>query len=112
MQKVVSTCRPWFGSNTNDSWKIFELDLQRAIKERDTADKERIAKEAADESGGIENKQMDGLVAEDGEVLAYTILRGTLQRMMQTELSNEHNIDVQFDKRLCDISNKEGEGIT
>lgn len=111
LQKVVSTCRPWFGS-TNDSWKIFELDLQRAIKERDTADKEKIAKEEA-ENGGIENKQMDGLVAEDGEIFAYTILRGTLQRIMQTELSKEHNIDVQFDKRLCDISNKEGEeGIT
>lgn len=108
MQKVVSTCRPWFGSNdTNDSWKIFELDLQQAITERDAADKEEAA-----ENGGIENKQIDGLVAEDGEILAYTILRGTLQRIMQTELSKEHDIYIQFDKRLCDISNKEGEGIT
>ena len=109
MQKVVSTCRPWFGSNTNDSWKIFELDLQHAITERDTADKERIVNIAA-ENGGFENKQIDGLVADDGEIFAYTILRGTLQRIMQTELSKEHDIDVQFDKRLCDISNKEGEG--
>ena len=122
LQKVVSTCRPWFGDDEK-SWKIFELDIQQAIREKDAAD--RIEQQQQEEEketniAGAKNK-MDqyhhGLVTEDGEVLAYTILRGTLQRILQEQLLSEHDVRIQFDKRLCGISytdnneNGEKEGI-
>ena len=99
LERVVSTCRPWFGGDGMESWKIFELDLQQAIREKDATDKAKAAEE--NESGVTQNNI--GLVTEEGEVLAYTILRGTLQRILQEQLMQEYGIEVQFDKRLCGI---------
>lgn len=122
LQKVVSTCRPWFG-DSEKSWKIFELDIQQAIREKDAADRqsrlEQQEKEKEPNIGGTKEKmdQYHGLVTDDGEVLAYTILRGTLQRILQEQLLSEHDIGIQFDKRLCGISytdnneNDDKEGI-
>jgi len=73
LERVVSRCRPWFGNN-GEPWKLLELDIQTAIR-----------------SSGVEE-----LITEDGEVLAYTILRGTLQRILHEELMTEHDIQVQF----------------
>lgn len=81
LERVVSRCRPWFGNSKNgESWKLLELDIQKAIR-----------------SG------VDDLITEDGEVLAYTILRGTLQRILHEELMKEHDTQVQFGKRLCGL---------
>jgi len=81
LERVVSRCRPWFGNN-GEPWKLLELDIQTAIR-----------------SSGVEE-----LITEDGEVLAYTILRGTLQRILHEELMTEHDIQVQFGKRLVGLN--------
>jgi 2-polyprenyl-6-methoxyphenol hydroxylase-like FAD-dependent oxidoreductase len=44
------------------------------------------------------------LVTEEGEVVAYTILRGTLQRILHEELIRAHGVQVKFDKKLSDLS--------
>ena len=89
LERVVSRCRPWFGNN--EPWKLLELDIQKAIR------------------NGVED-----LITEDGEVMAYTILRGTLQRILHEELIKEHDTQVQFGKRLCglDYSDTDSSGIS
>ena len=94
-EKVVSTCRPWFGSDDN-GWKLFELNIQQAIRDKTAADEEAAKEEGRD--------VQPGLVTQDGEVLAYTILRGSLQRILQDGLTKDHGIDVQFGKCLSGIS--------
>ena len=79
LERVVSRCRPWFG-DSKESWKLLEMDIQQGIK------------------SGVED-----LITNDGEVLAYTILRGTLQRLLHEELMKDHNIQVQFGKRLSGL---------
>lgn len=94
-ERVVSRCKPWFGSGEdNEGWKILELDIQQAVRERAAAD------DALDNNGSGK----DSLVTEDGEVLAYAILRGTLQRILQKQLLQEHGVEVQLGKKLCGIS--------
>ncbi|EJK72990.1 hypothetical protein THAOC_05418 [Thalassiosira oceanica] len=96
LRRVESKCSPWVNWFGEDGWKILELDVQKAI--RDLALSEDDC----------------GLVTEDGEVLAYTILRGTLQRIMLDRLQREHGIEVQFGKKLSGISfeESESEGIS
>ena len=84
--RIVSRCRPWFGNTTSESWKLLEIDVQKAIR-----------------------SNVEDLVTEDGEVLAYTILRGTLQRILHEELIKEHNTQVKFGKRLCGLSFSDSE---
>lgn len=94
LTEVVSRCRPWLGGkDIGEGWKILELDVSNAIRE-----KARAQAEAKD------NARELGLVTDRGEVLAYTILRGTLQRILYEELVDTHGVDVQFRKTLCGIS--------
>mmetsp|Transcript_12433 Transcript_12433/g.18647 ORF Transcript_12433/g.18647 Transcript_12433/m.18647 type:complete len:544 (-) Transcript_12433:2295-3926(-) len=79
LERVISRCRPWFG-NSNEPWKLLELDIQKSIR-----------------------SNVEELITEDGEILAYTILRGTLQRILHEELMKEHDIQVQFGKRLSGL---------
>ncbi|EED95695.1 predicted protein [Thalassiosira pseudonana CCMP1335] len=104
LERLVSKCRPWFGGNKDDAgveqgWQLLELDIQNAIRENAAADASK--QHGAEE--GDSNKQYS-LVREDGEVVAYTILRGTLQRILREQLAQEHGVDVQFDKRLCGMA--------
>ncbi|KAL9185178.1 hypothetical protein ACHAXT_002955 [Thalassiosira profunda] len=94
LDRVVTRCRPWFGS---EPWKIFELEIAKELRDA-----------AMDTESGL-----GSLVTEGGDVLAYTILRGTLQRIMHDELMSEQGIEVQFDKKLSGISysDSEAEGI-
>lgn len=87
LERVVSQCRPWFG-NSSEPWKLLELDIQNAIR-----------------------SNVEDLVTDSGEVLAYTILRGTLQRILNEELEREHNTQVQFGKRLCGLEYSDSDGI-
>ncbi len=87
LERVVSRCRPWFG-NSSEPWKLLELDIQKAIR-----------------------SNVEDLVTDSGEVLAYTILRGTLQRILSEELIREHNTHVQFGKRLCGLEYSDSDGI-
>lgn len=86
LERVISRCRPWFGDNSNEPWKLLELDIQKAIR------------------GSVEE-----LITEDGEVLAYTILRGTLQRILHEELMKEHDTQVHFGKRLSGLDYSESD---
>lgn len=101
-ESVTSMCRPWFGSNIDDGvekgWKLLELDVQKEMRDDASARKRDI------ESG------TDGytLVTENGEIIAYTIMRGTLQRILHEELMQEHGVQVQFDKKLRDLSYADG----
>eukprot|EP00571_Detonula_confervacea_P003033 CAMPEP_0172315074 /NCGR_PEP_ID=MMETSP1058-20130122/24039_1 /TAXON_ID=83371 /ORGANISM="Detonula confervacea, Strain CCMP 353" /LENGTH=599 /DNA_ID=CAMNT_0013029069 /DNA_START=1 /DNA_END=1800 /DNA_ORIENTATION=+ len=118
LERVVSKCRPWFGAG--EGWKILELDIQEAIREKEAAaDERRVAQEEGNDNGNGDGEKY-GLVTEEGEVLAYTILRGTMQRILHEGLMQEHGIEVQFDKRLSGMSfsdsdnqldNVGGEGI-
>lgn len=85
LERVISRCRPWFG-NQNEPWKLLELDIQKAIR------------------GSVEE-----LITEDSEVLAYTILRGTLQRILHEELMKEHDTKVQFGKKLSGLDYSESD---
>lgn len=87
LERVVSRCRPWFG-NSSEPWKLLELDIQNAIR-----------------------SNVEDLVTDSGEVLAYTILRGTLQRILNEQLIREHNTQVQFRKRLCGLEYSDSDGI-
>ena len=96
LRRVESKCSPWVNWFGEDGWKILELDVQKAI--RDFASSEDDC----------------GLVTEDGDILAYTILRGTLQRILLERLRSEHGIEVQFGKKLSGINfdDCESEGIS
>jgi 2-polyprenyl-6-methoxyphenol hydroxylase-like FAD-dependent oxidoreductase len=100
LESVTSRCRPWFGTNLDGNnveqgWKILELDIQKAI--RDDAEARSLA---AEEDGSRDHT----LVTKDGEVVAYTILRGTLQQILHEELQKTHGIQVQFGKKLGGLS--------
>ncbi|KAL7532967.1 hypothetical protein ACHAXR_004961, partial [Thalassiosira sp. AJA248-18] len=99
LERVVSKCRPWFGSDEM-GWKILELDIQELIREKAAA----AAQQEVDEGQSQSRDGQCELVTEEGEVLAYTILRGALQRILLEGLMQEHGIEVQFDKRLNGIS--------
>jgi len=113
LKEVVSRCRPWFGGNdgegkdVGEGWKILELDVSNAIRERARADANNAV--AADENGNGNEREF-GLVTDRGEVLAYTILRGTLQRILYEELVETYGVDVQFRKSLRGISYSPNEG--
>lgn len=85
LERVISKCRPWFG-NENEPWKLLELDIQKAIR-----------------------SSVEELITEDSEVLAYTILRGTLQRILHEELMKEHDTQVQFGKKLSGLEYSESD---
>ncbi len=55
----------------------------------------------ADADGG---RGRSGLVTEDGEVLAYEIMRGTLQHVLHKPLANEQGLGVTFGRCLSGIS--------
>ena len=76
LRRVESKCSPWVNWFGDDGWKILELDVQDAIRELASSEDDC------------------GLVTEDGEILAYTILRGTLQRTLLDRLQSEHGIEV------------------
>jgi len=117
--KVISHCRPWFsssssgsssgsskerkkegGSNDDDGWKILELNVQQTIRDEH-------AKRMADEADASADDKQHALVTDDGEILAYTIMRGTLQRILHNHLLTEHYDGkecITFDKRLSGIS--------
>ena len=115
LKRLVSRCRPWFGGDGSSKegkvekgWKLLELDIQNAIRENAAA---IAAKKQAEIRDGIASGNNDfGLVSEEGEVMAYTILRGTLQRILYEELAQENGVEVKFDKRLCGISYTEYNG--
>ena len=117
--KVISHCRPWFSGSSSkertkeggsrndddddDGWKILELNVRQTI--RDEHDNNIVRKTEADASA--DDKQQHALVTDDGEILAYTIMRGTLQRMLHNHLITEHYDGkecITFDKRLSGIS--------
>ena len=111
---MVSRCRPWFGSGDDtggggNGWKLLELDIREEI--RRTAGEDDGSISLGDDEDEKGDGDRYGLVTEEGEVLAYTILRGTLQRILQEELSKEHGVEVQFDKRLSGISYSEGNNL-
>ncbi|KAL3756216.1 hypothetical protein ACHAWU_007167 [Discostella pseudostelligera] len=132
---VASYCRPWFGAPGGDNkekekgWKILELDVRRAIldQKRDLeaavaeaeAARKTKANRAADGSNRADEIDDDdkqtikyGLVTSTGEILAYTILRSTLQHILRESLQKEHDIPVQFDKRLIGISYLDDEAVS
>ena len=109
LESVTSRCRPWFGSNiaegVEQGWKLLELDIQKAIREDAAAKSERDV-----ENGTSSYK----LVTKEGEIVAYTILRGTLQKILHEELMQEHDTQVQFGKKLEGLSystNEAADGI-
>eukprot|EP00804_Cyclotella_cryptica_P006118 CCRYP_010738-RA/>CCRYP_010738-RA protein AED:0.07 eAED:0.07 QI:0/0.75/0.6/0.8/1/0.8/5/289/568 len=98
LEHVVSRCRPWFGTNRNDAehgWKVLELDIQKAIR-----DDAAVRSQSETKDGNNEHT----LVTDEREVVAYTILRGTLQRILHEELLREYGIQVQFGRRLRGLS--------
>ncbi|KAL7470341.1 hypothetical protein ACHAXS_010559 [Conticribra weissflogii] len=111
LKSVESRCRPWFEGNNSKNgdgnqnngrgWKILELDVQNAIREK--AEAEAVKAAEAVETENNDAQEFD-LVTDEGEVLAYTILRGTLQRILYEELVDKYGVDVQFQKSLCGIS--------
>jgi salicylate hydroxylase len=117
---VVSYCRPWFefpgrGAEDDDEkdkkgWKILELNVQRSILEQQQQELQmkELEKKVENEGrmGGDGGKQDTkyGLVTSTGEILAYTILRSTLQHVLRSTLQRDHGIAVQFEKRLIGIS--------
>ena len=103
LKKLTSRCRPWFGSNLDNGveqgWKLLEMDIQNAIRENASAKRQK------DEETGNNSYKLE---TEDGEVVAYTILRGTLQRILHEQLIEEHGTQVQFGKKLSDLSYSDG----
>jgi len=85
LERVISRCRPWFGDG-NEPWKLLELDIQKSIRD-----------------------SVEELITEDSEVLAYTILRGTLQRILHEEMMKEHDTQVQFGKKLSGLEYSESD---
>jgi 2-polyprenyl-6-methoxyphenol hydroxylase-like FAD-dependent oxidoreductase len=129
LSKVVSHCRPWFGTTStsssskekknagnsnNDGWKILELNVQQTIlDEHDDSMRKKNETDAKNDEDGNNHKQRQQqhtLVTEDGEILAYTIMRGTLQRILHDHLITEHYNNkknkecITFGKRLSGIS--------
>ena len=130
LSKVVSHCRPWFGTtstsssskekknagnsnNDDDGWKILELNVQQTIlDEHDNIMCKKIETDAKNDEDGNNHKQQQqqhALVTDDGEILAYTIMRGTLQRILHNHLITEHYNNnkkecITFGKRLSGIS--------
>jgi hypothetical protein len=136
---VASYCRPWFGAPGGDDkekkdkdkgrgmeekgWKILDLDVRRAILDQKNDLEEAMRKATSnhdadgydaanktDDDGKQRNKY--GLVTSTGEILAYTILRSTLQHILRESLQKEHDIPVQFDKRLIGISYSDDEAVS
>jgi 2-polyprenyl-6-methoxyphenol hydroxylase-like FAD-dependent oxidoreductase len=103
LEGLTSRCAPWFGSNVKDGvelgWQLLELDIQKALRDDAIAKKQKVAEVGADSYK---------LVTEEGEVVAYTILRGTLQRILHEELISAHGVEVKFDKKLSDLSFSDG----
>jgi salicylate hydroxylase len=103
LKSLTSKCRPWFGSNIDNGveqgWKLLELDIQKALRD------DAASRNQRDEENRTNSYK---LVTEEGEVVAYTILRGTLQRILHEELIKEHGVQVQFDKKLSDLSYSDG----
>lgn len=104
LESVTSRCRPWFGSNLDSDnveqgWKLLELDIQKAIKE------DAAARRLQDADSAVGSPK---LVTDEGEVVAYTILRGTLQRILNEALIQDHRVQVQFDKKLGGLSYSDG----
>eukprot|EP00956_Cyclotella_meneghiniana_P024665 scaffold49823_cov73-Cyclotella_meneghiniana.AAC.7 len=101
-ESVTSRCKPWFGSNIDGSvekgWKLLDLDVQKAMRDDATERKMDIETDTDDYT----------LVMENGEVVAYTIMRGTLQRILYEELMQEHGVQVEFNKKLSDLSYADG----
>jgi len=106
-ERVVSRCRPWFGSD-DGGWKLLELDIRQAIRDEAAAAADAAAS-AREENDGRKEKGECELVTEEGEVLAYTILRGTLQRILLDTLASEHGVEVKFGKRLCGLSRSDSD---
>ena len=58
-----------------------------------------------DDAGAIAGgRRRSGLVTEDGEVLAYAMMRGALQRVLREGLEDDHGMGVTFGRRLTGIS--------
>ncbi|KAL7555120.1 hypothetical protein ACHAWF_018785 [Thalassiosira exigua] len=114
LEGVVTRCRPWFGDGAGggaEGWKVLELDVREAIRERAAA--EEVGDEADSRGSGGREGSVRDLVTEEGEVLARSILRGALQDILAERLEEEHGVQVRFDKRLCGLSysQEEDEGI-
>lgn len=103
LEKLTSRCRPWFRSNLDDGiekgWKLLEMDIQNAIRENASAKRQK------DEETGNNSYKLE---TDDGEIVAYTILRGTLQRILYEQLIKRHGIQVQFGKKLSNLSYSDG----
>jgi hypothetical protein len=105
-------------SNNDDGWKILELNVQQTILDEHDNIMCKIETDATtaknDEDGNNhkqrQQQQQHTLVTDDGEILAYTIMRGTLQRILHNHLINEHYNNnntkecIAFGKRLSGIS--------
>ena len=103
---VTSRCRPWFGDggrsgNDVEGWKILDLDVRRTILDDDA---KNAKNEHGDDNDIGSGQNRSGLVTEDGEVLAYAMMRGTLQRVLHESLVDEYGLGVTFDRRLSGIS--------
>jgi hypothetical protein len=97
---VTSRCRPWFGGggdgggdddDDDEGWKILELDVRKTILDDDADDADA-------------GRRRTGLVTEEGEVLAYAMMRGTLQRVLHEGLTDDHGLGVTFGRRLTGVS--------
>lgn len=104
LEQIISRCRPWFGTNLDGNnegnneelgWKVLELNIQKAIMDLAAARSQSETKHGRSDHT---------LVTSEGEVVAYTILRGTLQRILYEDLLREHGIQVQFGRRLGGLS--------
>lgn len=91
MKNIESKTKPWIGNDTKDGFKLFDFDIENAIRK----------------AGGDSEKKL----IVDGEVMAYAIMRPVLQKILFNQLPECIKDKTKLGKTLLGVRGDNDNGI-